>query len=398
MMESLGKHLLEKQMLHCNGNLFHVRCAAHVINLIVKDGLQAVDRVIDDVRDSVKYIRSSQSRKEKFEEIVQELGISYVKRPSLDVATRWSSTYLMLKAALPFKRAFHELAIQDMNYKYSPLPEEWKRAKVVCALLKVFKKATKVVSGTRYPTSNLYFHQIWKVRQVLEEQSSSANPIARAMVKEMQKKFDKYWEISYLTNCIPVIIDPRFKFGFIEFRLRQAFGDAAAVHISKVDEAMKNLFSGYSSQIGETFNYPTRESETATMGQGCPWSDWTQHVSAHRKQGTSELNRYLVDDLFPCDKDGFDILHWWKLHAPKYPILARMARDVLAVPASTVASESAFSTSSRVISDYRSSMSCSTVEALICLQDWFRAAGSSYSNILECTNLDGNDDDIHIDL
>ncbi|KAL6847630.1 hypothetical protein ACP4OV_022656 [Aristida adscensionis] len=34
--------------------------------------------------------------------------------------------------------------------------------------------------------------------------------------------------------------------------------------------------------------------------------------------------------------------------------------------------KSAFSTGSRVISDYRNSMSFSTVEALICLQDWFR--------------------------
>ncbi len=49
--------------------------------------------------------------------------------------------------------------------------------------------------------------------------------------------------------------------------------------------------------------------------------------------------------------------------------------DVLAITASTVASESAFSTGSRIISDYRSSLSSKTVEALVCLQDWFRTAG-----------------------
>jgi hypothetical protein len=63
------------------------------------------------------------------------------------------------------------------------------------------------------------------------------------------------------------------------------------------------------------------------------------------------------------------------MQSPKYPILARIACDLLAIPASTVASESAFSTGSRIISDYRSSLSSKTVEALVCLQDWFRTAG-----------------------
>ena len=374
MMDSLQEYLFTQQML-VNGELFHVRCAAHVLNLIVKDGLQVVEGVIDNVRESVKYLKGSQSRKEKFEEIIAEMGISSKKRPSLDVPTRWNSTYLMLKSALPLRTTFHVLGVQDLNYMYSPSSQEWERAEVVCDLLKVFKRGTKVVSGSKYPTSNLYFHQIWEVRQVLKESASSTNPIIASMVREMQKKFDKYWKISYLTNCIPVILDPRFKFGFIDFHLRQAFGDCVDSYITRVDNALTNLFAAYSSEIGDGFEHTNRESDTMSTSQGCPWSDWSHYLSIQSKQGTNELDRYLQDELFPCEEDGFDILYWWKMHSPKYPILARIARDVLVVPASTVASESAFSTGSRIISDYRSSLSSKTVEALVCLQDWFRATG-----------------------
>jgi hypothetical protein len=51
MMDILKANLLKMDMLHCDGDLFHVRCAAHMINLIVKDGLQAIDGVINNIRE-----------------------------------------------------------------------------------------------------------------------------------------------------------------------------------------------------------------------------------------------------------------------------------------------------------------------------------------------------------
>lgn len=64
------------------------------------------------------------------------------------------------------------------------------------------------------------------------------------------------------------------------------------------------------------------------------------------------------------------MLEYWKALQGRYPIVARMARDVLAIPISTVASESAFSIGGRVLDAYRSSLKPSTAEALICLRDW----------------------------
>ncbi|GKA73177.1 zinc finger BED domain-containing protein RICESLEEPER 2-like protein, partial [Tanacetum coccineum] len=49
-----------------------------------------------------------------------------------------------------------------------------------------------------------------------------------------------------------------------------------------------------------------------------------------------------------------------------------MARDLLAIPISTMAFESVFSTSGRVLDSYRSSLGDKTIEYLICTQDWLR--------------------------
>ncbi|KVI00911.1 HAT dimerization [Cynara cardunculus var. scolymus] len=51
-----------------------------------------------------------------------------------------------------------------------------------------------------------------------------------------------------------------------------------------------------------------------------------------------------------------------------------MAKDILAIPVSTVASEFAFRTSGRAVDELRSRLGAKTVETLVCAQDWLRAS------------------------
>jgi hypothetical protein len=63
MVFELKRNLVDKMALPVSGQLLHNRYAAHVINLIVKDGLDHVDAIVNNIRESVKYIRSSEGRK-----------------------------------------------------------------------------------------------------------------------------------------------------------------------------------------------------------------------------------------------------------------------------------------------------------------------------------------------
>jgi hypothetical protein len=250
-------------------------------------------------------------------------------------------------------------------------------------MLKVFYTATLVLSGSSYPTSNLYFHEIWNVKLLLEKEAARKDEASRkdgvinSMVALMQTKFDKYFVESYLANSIPVILDPRFKLDFIEFRLQQAFGSDCAKHLGMVKAALQSLFNEYSSEMSKSLNDSTQGEHTdeIVMEEDNSLADWDQHLSMKERQPTNELERYLQEKIFPR-KDDFNILQWWSIHSSTYPVLAQIARDVLAVPASVVPSESAFSTGSRVVSDYRSRLSSTTVEALICLQDWLKSFDS----------------------
>lgn len=51
-----------------------------------------------------------------------------------------------------------------------------------------------------------------------------------------------------------------------------------------------------------------------------------------------------------------DALTWWGKNGNRYPIVSRMARNILVIPLSTVASESAFSAGGRHLDPFRSSL------------------------------------------
>ena len=66
----------------------------------------------------------------------------------------------------------------------------------------------------------------------------------------------------------------------------------------------------------------------------------------------------------------FDILDWWNHNGLKYPTLQRLARDILVIPMTTVASETAFSTNGKLLSLHHSRLHPRTLETLMCAQSW----------------------------
>ena len=54
-------------------------------------------------------------------------------------------------------------------------------------------------------------------------------------------------------------------------------------------------------------------------------------------------------------------------------MLSKVVKDVMVVPVSTVASESAFSTGGRIVDPFRSALSPLMVQNLVCSQNWLQA-------------------------
>ncbi|XP_064955920.1 zinc finger BED domain-containing protein RICESLEEPER 2-like [Musa acuminata AAA Group] len=385
---NLRDHLSNKNMLMLKGQLFVVRCYANILNVIAGDVIASIHGIIYNIRESIKFVKASPAREEKFAEIALQLEILSTKALSLDVTTQWNTTYLMLVAALEYKQAFNFLETCDDNYNEAPTADDWKKVDVVCTYLKLLYDSANVVMAAADLTANIFFHEAWKTQAELTNATLSEDTMVSSIAKEMHEKFDKYWKDCSLVLALAVVMDPRFKMKLVEFSFSKIYGADSARYVKLVDDSVHELYLEYVEQpLPQTLAYvdqgeanhangDDKNVPTTSMPAADGLQDFDMYLSelAVNQSSKSEIDQYLEESLMPRIQE-FDILNWWKLNYLKYPTLSKMAQDILAIPVSMVDTGcSIFSsgTGSRVLDEYRSSLRPETVEALFCAKDWLQ--------------------------
>lgn len=129
----------------------------------------------------------------------------------------------------------------------------------------------------------------------------------------------------------------------------------------------------------------TQQKNVGTENKRKLLENYLQQRQLFGTEKKNDLERYLAEEPISPMTPSFDILSWWKDNSCKYKYLSMMAKDVLSIPVSTVASESAFSTSGRILDSFRSSLSPKMVEALVCTQSWLK---EGYAGIKSRVHLD----------
>ena len=226
---------------------------------------------------------------------------------------------------------------------------------------------TNIISGSDYPTANLYLIEVFRVKQTVDKGSLSRDDFIHEMVSKMKEKFDKYWGECHLVMAIASVLDPRFKMKLVEFSFPTIYANSEN-NIQEVKDALYLMYSEYMEMhdtlVREAANYGSGHggkvvlgmSEGTSLGSGWEaFGEFIKNVDLERPE-KSELDMYLEEGVYREQGKGgmesFNALEWWNVHKLKYRVLSMMARDVLAIPISTVASEATFSAGGRVIDPY----------------------------------------------
>lgn len=256
--------------------------------------------------------------------------------------------------------------------------------------MKLFYDVTLQFSSTLHVTSNIFFQELVAVQTRLKSLSKHSDSNVCLMSLKMQTKFSKYWESLDKLNFLvyaATVLDPRYKLRFVRFCLNQIYDNDSTLASGmeeQVKKVLTRLYEYYEkcSPNKNSQSFPPTSSQTTAevmdidddmeAGSSLAFKFAKQLEEDECVKSKSELTRYLEEH---CEKsvESFDLLRWWKENYARFPILSQLARDILAIPVSTVASESTFSTSGRILDPYRSSLNPEMVEALVCCQSWLRS-------------------------
>lgn len=336
----------------------------------VDDG--AFSETIDKVRSLFKKIRRKQSLRVKLKAICQLKGISYVK-PSIDVITRWNSTYEMLKIAFRMKTALKMLC-QDCEElkKFDVLDEEWSSLDKLLPLLGNINYITNLLSHEKtptLPTAVVAFNVLLdKIECTMASFESNKNKLDTALAFALQSGRDKM--LKHYVKCnwvysISLILDPRHRYE--SFDSTQWGKDLKKETIQKFEDLYRSHYYHATDRVLEEEKKKVEKKEMDS-----DFLDLSSIYSAKKKSEhwREEINRYL--DIPEVQMD-VDVLQWWKKNAALFPCLSKMARDILAIPASSVSVERFFSTGSLVMTKLRASLKDETLRQLMLINSWSKS-------------------------
>ncbi|GFY98587.1 hypothetical protein Acr_12g0011280 [Actinidia rufa] len=284
----------------------------------------------------------------------------------------------MLSTALKFQKAFERLEDEDPHYPLElsdgcPITRDWDDARYFADFLHKFYDATVRLSGSLYVTSNLYFTEACAIESFLlgwEKGVEFLNDVSvGGMVKKMKAKFGKYWGKMEKVNMLMA-------------------KDSLKCIYDEYEKLNAGSSSSSQTSIDMEVDQPCLVGSAQTLAVQ---SKFQKHLEEVELDGEmTKVDKYLEER---CEKvtSNFDILNWWKVNSSKYKVLSEVARDVLAIPVSTVSSEATFSMGGRVIDQFRNSLTPKVVECLICMQDWLCATPLPFDveeNIAEMEELE----------
>ncbi|RLM60760.1 zinc finger BED domain-containing protein RICESLEEPER 1-like [Panicum miliaceum] len=219
---------------------------------------------------------------------------------------------------------------------------------LLCKVWEQVYSGIQRISASTSPTSNLCLAELLKPREILHSELARVSgddaelQERNDVLRRASNILDEAIQDSYLIWSVPLALDPRYKLRYIRFRFEKAFGSEAAKFVSEVTTKINNMYADYIKEYGaDQSDSANPMSDTSSAD---PWDqEWNDHCrsedvmaaaqsNSRNPETQTELDRYLQEDpLAPATKD-FDVLKWWKAHSSEYPMVARMARDALAMP------------------------------------------------------------------
>lgn len=249
--------------------------------------------------------------------------------------------------------------------------------------LEPFYKTTNNICTNKVPTIGLVLFFMDHISEMIAacRESRHYPDWLKNSAEDMAKKARSYNnQVCNIFTYMTAILDPRIKGELIPESLNsESFLEEARAHFIRnySTSHFPSMTGGYSTQEIEDGGSVSFAEEIARKKR-----------RASMSSATDELTQYLSEPPAPIPTD---VLEWWKVNSTRYPRLSVMARDFLAVQATSLTPEEIFCSKGDEIDKQRFCMPHSSTQALLCIRSWilggmklkFKSTEIDYERLME---------------
>jgi Domain of unknown function (DUF4413)/hAT family C-terminal dimerisation region/BED zinc finger len=375
-----------------NGQYIHVPCCkTTLVNFVDHSFYFFVLEEGRKIKEFFESLMSIPSRLNTFNKLAMEMGFSpvdvfWLRRYAEDL----DSVIRLLKDVVLYKGVFDRYILTEIGKWHftptTPCCVNWKRVELALQLIGPISDIVNGCFGYQYPTPNLYFQSLLEIRTIilsLEKDISEIEVVGESETGEKNVFSMKDAISDHLCTCnellfVACVLDPRFKLIYLKYCFEKMLeSNRVKVKIYRIRECLRMFFDEYAQEEGDkSFPLPDKTTNIKQDGSSSnsavmcrttiinEFSQYKKHVKMNTRQ--SELDEYLSEDVVDVGDVEFDLLGWWKQNKLRYPILSKIARDILVIP--TFHSDI----------DAEHEVNPRLVEAMMCSKAWIISGAQRY--------------------
>ncbi|KAL3972557.1 cathepsin X [Sarotherodon galilaeus] len=316
----------------------------------------------------VSAFSNSWKRQRELAKVQAELGLP-AHQLITDTPTRWSSLQLMINRVIEQEKALSQVLRADKKTRHLVLT--WQDMDVLESLNKALSPLTEftdALSGEHY-TSVSYLKAVLHLfnTQVLKPQDDDTQlttTIKEGILNYLKDKYDDQTTEELLDMAS--FVDPRFKTTYIK---EEKVANMKTRVMSELENLVVEQTASAEAALLPSAGASKDDPEVCAKRQRKSLSSYFKKTTqcqtaplSTRDSVEKELNQYLRT-LEACPETN--PLDWWKPHEAHFPLLAKLAKKYLCIPATSAPSERAFSTSGNTVTCQRSALKPERVHQLI---------------------------------
>jgi hypothetical protein len=345
-------------------------CAAHSLQLSINAALDAqkiVQNLISHVHRIAGFFHSSTVGQTMLAKYQIDQGMKESK-PPLDVITRFNSTFYLMdwidKNSVPVSLALLECTVNKKCARSPPKPLTQMlqdTLKTTLPLLRPTAEATTVLSAEKNVSISLIYPCIATLKEELLTKSFIGHQQFR---DELMKQLNSRFDLTMDHLLAATFVDPRFKhYLFSEVDIQRA-----TLFFKTMLSSSENTRVSQNSEEHELEKQEQDGSRRSLLDsmfkkvKNAQGDNMASKISSFSEQIINEINLYSKQAVIDRRSDP---LQFWKQNSNMFPLLAKAARNLLAIQATNCSSERVNSVGGHIITDDRYNLSRNNAETLI---------------------------------